>query len=1021
MNPIGLEAITAFDRLPYLKRGTFAAGQSSYDRAGSNKDFNQYLGTDSHGDHIILDVEGPGVVYRLWFTGFPPEPFPGPELYIRIYLDGSSTARPRPLAEIFSGATAPFEDPLVDAAGKALTSYLPIPFGRSIRITTNAAPFSADGSTDGFFYNIGYHLYGADTVVRTWTEREDIAAAKTVWEKTESGEHPSPSEGATTTSRETTLPAHHTEVLAELRGPGTVESLRVYVGWPLVEEALLDIAVRMWWDDFPEAAVDAPIGMFFALGMFGGVVNARSMVAGVDPDGWLYCHFPMPFLRRARIALINRMNRATELKYSIRTIPLSSDAPDIGYFRTSYRLHSSQPQQSMELLDIRGAGHLVGTVVSLAGPRDLFYLEGDERIYIDGARTAAIHGTGTEDFFNGAWYFRDGAFNRPLHGCTTKSTENGLVSAYRLFIHDAVPFRSRLKLTLEHGGDNEVPVTAWTLAYFYHQPVLRSWQVDAIVLADASSRTAHDYRIEGDQTWMGKVTANFEGDYARIEHTDSGYAHRGRSRFTLAVPPHNTGVVLRRLSNLRIADQKARVSVDSVTVGIWFVAGGAHGVGGKPDIDKWSENDFFIPRAHTGGRSSIDVDIDFVSSAWDWNEFRYTAFALTETPDAYPRLISARVAPTVNIGAVSRSSDHLDLLVADTAENTLATLAWAPSHDGPWLRWPAPSTATLDNSAPVHLVSRSTDKLDGFFTTDNGEIHTASWEPGTDHWRSGLISARLLPGSGSHTPAVASGAHITAVCKQRDHLDIFAATDSAVHTAAWPSNDPHRPADWIGWWTIPGLPARPHSRVEAVSRGQGKIDLFTVHTEHGTTEIHTAGWHPGSATWTAGRLRDRMQTGAFIPKLPPDAVVTAISRRTDHLDIFVIDYRGVVYTAAWEPLFASWRGWWTLPGITGVPGGTVAVVSRSLDKIDLFTTDATGDVTTASWQPQTAWTGGRLRDRLAPSSNIPQIADAAPITAVSYRTDSLDIFVAGTDQRIWTASWDTRSGPTWYGWRPVGY
>ena len=36
------------------------------------------------------------------------------------------------------------------------------------------------------------------------------------------------------------------------------------------------------------------------------------------------------------------------------------------------------------------------------------YLEGDERIFIDGKLTPELYGTGTEDFYESGWYFRGG-------------------------------------------------------------------------------------------------------------------------------------------------------------------------------------------------------------------------------------------------------------------------------------------------------------------------------------------------------------------------------------------------------------------------------------------------------------------------------------------------------------------------------------------------------------------------------------------------------------------------------------
>jgi len=36
------------------------------------------------------------------------------------------------------------------------------------------------------------------------------------------------------------------------------------------------------------------------------------------------------------------------------------------------------------------------------------YLEGDERVFVDGQQSPVIYGTGTEDFYESGWYFRGG-------------------------------------------------------------------------------------------------------------------------------------------------------------------------------------------------------------------------------------------------------------------------------------------------------------------------------------------------------------------------------------------------------------------------------------------------------------------------------------------------------------------------------------------------------------------------------------------------------------------------------------
>ena len=47
-------------------------------------------------------------------------------------------------------------------------------------------------------------------------------------------------------------------------------------------------------------------------------------------------------------------------------------------------------------------------------------MEGDERVHFDGSRSPAIYGTGTEDFFSGAYYYNRGRFTLPDHGLTAK-------------------------------------------------------------------------------------------------------------------------------------------------------------------------------------------------------------------------------------------------------------------------------------------------------------------------------------------------------------------------------------------------------------------------------------------------------------------------------------------------------------------------------------------------------------------------------------------------------------------------
>ena len=127
----------------------------------------------------------------------------------------------------------------------------------------------------------------------------------------------------------------------------------------------------------------------------------------------------------------------------------------------------------------------------------------------------------------------------------------------------------------------------------------------------------------------------------------------------------------------------------------------------------------------------------------------------------------------------------------------------------------------------------------------------------------------------------------------------------------------------------------------------------------------------------------------------PRSPIGAVSRSADKLDIFAVADDGNVYTAAWEPDFGSWHGWYLIGGATFPPGAPVYAVSRSADKLDIFAADIYGHILTSAWESGfTPWTSWR---QVAGLGTIP----GAHVTAVSRTTDKLDIFVVGTDHTVY--------------------
>jgi hypothetical protein len=355
-----------------------------------------------------------------------------------------------------------------------------------------------------------------------------------------------------------------------------------------------------------------------------------------------------------------------------------------------------------------------------------------------------------------------------------------------------------------------------------------------------------------------------------------------------------------------------------------------------------------------------------------------------------------RTTGRTRIGPTVRSQDKLDIFMTD-ASGVVQTAAWEPAFTDGWHGWWPIGDLRTPAGAPVHAVSRSTDKLDIFATDVSGAIQTAAWEPAfTDGWHGwwAILGGRAAP-----------GAAVTAVSRNTDKLDIFVVgTDGRIYTAAW---EPDFTDGWHGWWAIGDIRAPAGAPVHAVSRAPDKLDIFVTDANG---FIQTAAWEPAFTDGWHGWWE--VQSGRAAPGSP----VTAVSRSQDKLDIFVAGTDGRLYTAAWEPAFTDgWHGWWAIGNIFAPQGSQVDAVSRSTDHLDVFVTDVAGVIQTAAWEPAftDGWHGWW---NVAGGYSTP----GAPVTATSRNTDKLDAFVVGTDGRVYAAAWEPAFTGGWHGWWPIG-
>jgi hypothetical protein len=229
------------------------------------------------------------------------------------------------------------------------------------------------------------------------------------------------------------------------------------------------LIIRAYWDDEEQPSVEVPVSDFFGMG-FGEWHDFISTPLNMTSGGY-NSYWPMPFRRRGRIVVENRSPTVIDRFYYNVDIETFDRLPeDILYFHAQFRRAVTERGQPVTILEAEGRGHYAGTLLAMQprGRRWLWYLEGNERVFVDGDTVPTVLGTGTEDYFSSGWYFDTGPYSAPYHGVTIKDSVSGRINAYRWHIEDPIPFNRRLSFTIEHGGTNDAPGTDYSsVAYWY--------------------------------------------------------------------------------------------------------------------------------------------------------------------------------------------------------------------------------------------------------------------------------------------------------------------------------------------------------------------------------------------------------------------------------------------------------------------------------------------------------------------------------------------------------------------------
>ena len=435
--------------------------ESSYDRSGGNQDWATYTETEDSGRITLLNVEGPGYVSRVWVASFAAERW-------QFFFDGEDTPRLDLAHEELFGGKFPFVTPLAGKSGGGRYSLLPIPFSKGLRI--EIVPSSLKPSTRNYF-QINY------------TRLNQTPESVTSFPRALSSDEQSALKAAGQTLLD--VPAEMrklAESLIEMAGPvtlspgqsipflqedgkGTMTSFAIQIDSPappdlMQNDLLRALRIQMFWDGADTPSVDVPLGDFFCNPFY---TRDYASMALAYVDGIYVCRFPMPYEKGARCYISN----ASGIPLTIRTGSRGAPTELPGVHRRFHAIWSASASSGVPLTMLRtsGQGHYIGCLLSAVGQDGSWtILEGDEYLRPDPGKRAAQLGTGLEDYFSGAYYYKS-LFDLPFHGLIEKGAMR--TDQYRFHMLDTVAYDESFESGIEFGDGNRAQGYMSSVAYWY--------------------------------------------------------------------------------------------------------------------------------------------------------------------------------------------------------------------------------------------------------------------------------------------------------------------------------------------------------------------------------------------------------------------------------------------------------------------------------------------------------------------------------------------------------------------------
>ncbi len=306
-------------------------------------------------------------------------------------------------------------------------------------------------------------------------------------------------------------------VILDVKGAGVVTHI-----WFTINSRdhmhLKNLVLRAWWDGESSPSVEVPIGDFFGLGL-GEYFTYQSALLAVAPVKALNAYFKMPFSTAARLTVTNDGSvRTDNLYYAVDYVTLPSLPGNLARFHAQYRqaapckgtssdwkgngdpaandVKNLDGRDNYVFLEATGRGHFVGVTHAVLQNQEGWFGEGDDMIFIDGDTAPTINGTGSEDYYNGAWDFGLQPFGFVHNGApymVDPERIGGRYCLYRWHTESPITFDKSIRVTIEHGHANCRSDNFYSTAYWYQTEPHAQFPS----LPDAKARVPRVFHVGG--------------------------------------------------------------------------------------------------------------------------------------------------------------------------------------------------------------------------------------------------------------------------------------------------------------------------------------------------------------------------------------------------------------------------------------------------------------------------------------------------------------------------------------------